>query len=393
MVDKAPNSVEAPVKKKSAKDFMARLMNTDAALKRDYNPFSHILRFSSPGMNFIFGNTQGLPLGQSLWLWGPKKSGKTVLCYDLIAQMHRDYPEAIAIRFDTEFRDAVQLTPQMAAAYGIDMNRYSCQQTNAPDEIFDFIENEVDAMCQEGAQIKLIIIDSLTMVKGRRSSADVGSIMDTQRADDAQTHGDGLKRIWRTLHKHKIAIVITGQARANQDANTSKYFPFVAAGGYVLQHFAGYSLLVEPAGGKGSDETLTKEKFEDASLKDGAGRAEQTGHKIRATMRGSSFGPKNRRIEFTFNDRQGIINRHEEVFLLAKNRGIIKLAGSSYTVPEFPTPTENMKYNGAENIVRAIQGNEDLYNVLLDRVRAQDLDLMRSGTASKFYDPNESKDE
>lgn len=389
MVDKIEDK---PAKKKSAADFMAKLLKADTAFKRDYDPFAHILRFSSPGMNFIFGNTQGLPLGQSLWLWGPNKSGKTILCYDLIAQMHRDYPEAIAIRFDTEFRDAAQLTPAMASVYGIDLNRYVCHQTNSPDKIFDYIENELDAICQEGAQIKLVIIDSLTMVKGRRAQEGTGIDVNL-RGDDAQTHGDGLKRIWETLHRNKIALVITGQARAEQDANLAKYNPYKAAGAWALKHFAGYSILVEPAGGEFSKQTLLEEAFADEGLKDGAGRAEQTGHRIRATMKGSSFGPKNRRIEFTFDYNKGIINRHEEVFLLAKNRGLMTLSGSSYTIPDFPTPGEQMKFNGGKNVIRAIRENEDLYGRLLDQIYQQDLDLAKKGAGSIYYRQEETKDE
>src|SRR6185369_14528814 len=85
--------------------WMTRLGKHDSARQWDYNPYAHILRFSSPGLNFVFGKTHGLPLGQPLVIYGPNKAGKTILAYDLIAELHRSDPDAIAIRFDTEMRD------------------------------------------------------------------------------------------------------------------------------------------------------------------------------------------------------------------------------------------------------------------------------------------------
>lgn len=371
----------------SVKKFMAELMKHDAANKRDYDPHANVLRFSSPGLNFLFGNAQGLPLGYSAVFWGPDKSGKTQAFYDMLAQLHKDDPEAIGIRFDTEQRDQLQMTPTRMRTMGIDPDRYVCIETAKSDGIFDWIENQVVALCQKGAKIKLICIDSITDIIGRRAEEAEG-IKTVQRGDDAATQKDGLKRIREVIRKYKICLVLTDQVRAEQDPiEVLKGNKFKPASSWYVKHYVEYWIRLEQWNSKeGRKDILGKELV--GVLQDGLGKAEQTGHMVRAKMTSSSAGPKNRQIYYRLDYQRGIVGQHEEVFTLACNRGIIQRpTNTAYVVPNYPEGKDS-KYIGKAATVTAIERDENLFSQLVQRLRAQDVDVLLNGAASPYYGGN-----
>lgn len=373
---------------------MTRLGKHDGARQWDYNPYANILRFSSPGINFTFGKTQGLPRGFPIVIYGPEKSGKSILCYDAIAELHRADPEAIAIRFDTEMRDEGQLTPSQAEIYGIDLKRYQPYITNSPSKIFDFIENEVDAMCSEGAPIKLIIIDSITNIKGRKM-ANAESVDNNLMGDEASTQQTGLKRILDVIHKHRLGFIVTAQVRAEFDQyeKMRNGVDYKMAGGWYLKHLMGYVMHVAPIKGAKGGENMSGVKLEDESLKDGVGKAEKTGHKIRVKMVGNSYGPKGRAVEVTFDYNHGFINKHEEVFMLGTERAIVQRPNNTaYVLPDYPKVGENSKWTGKDNFLNALRESRELQEEIIKRLRMQDIDLMERGAQSAYFRAEETKE-
>ena len=111
--------------------WMKRLQKLEGAVLRDYDPFQNVIRTVSPSVNFVFGNSHGLPLGYSLVLSGPPKGGKSLLCNAFIGQLHRDDPDAIAVKYNTELRELGQLTDHQCAVWGIDRDRYMAPDLSA----------------------------------------------------------------------------------------------------------------------------------------------------------------------------------------------------------------------------------------------------------------------
>jgi RecA/RadA recombinase len=384
----------------AANKWMTRLAKHDTARQWDYNPFMHIQRFSSPGINFTFGKTHGQPNGFPMIIYGPEKSGKTILVYDRIAELHKSDPSAIAVRFDTEMRDECQLTPQQAKAYGIDIDRYQPYIGNAPENIFDFIEKEVDAMITEGAPIKLIIIDSLTNIKGRKM-ANAESVTQNVMGDEAATQQTGLKRIWDIIHKHRIGFIVTCQVRAEFDQyeKMRNGVDYKMAGGWFLKHFGAYVMHVAPIlGAKGASD-MNGEVLEDATKKDGVGKSEKTAHRIRVKMVGNSFGPKGRATEVTFSYNKGFINHYEEAFILGEARGIVQRPNNrTYILPDFPTVGKESKWSSKDDFIKALQEvspgvQSPAFNAIVERLRGQDIDLMENGERSAFFREEETKDQ
>lgn len=360
--------------------WMTKALKQDNAVKWDYNPYAHVLRTGSPSFDYIYGKTHGLPMGYTEVLWGPPKSGKSILTYSKIGELHRSDPDAMVIKFNTEQREELQLTPYAARQWGIDLERYVVKQTQLPDEIFDYIYGELKGDLQNGAPYKYLIIDSVNDILGRRT-LNADSVMTQQIGDDAKTLQDGLKMIKGTIRGHKLATTLIAQARAEMDpVEQMRGNKLKMAGAWALQHFAEYFIFVEQNKAKAGKQNLSGEDLVDVSKKDVMDHEERTGHKIRVTMKGNSTGVAGRVGELTLDYSTGIINTHEEAFLLGVGQGIVQRPNNTtYVFPDYPKLGENAQFRGKDNFLMALKENTPLKDALLKRVRMLDLDAMENG--------------
>jgi RecA/RadA recombinase len=365
-----------------ANKWMQELLKKDYAASREYNPYAHVIRSGSPSLDYIYGKTHGLPLGYSEAIWGPPAGGKTQITNAKIGQLHKDDPDAIAIKFNTEQREELQLTPQAMKQWGIDPDRYIAYNTNQPDEIFDFIANDITALVQKGMPLKYIVIDSTSDILGRRTM-NADSVMTQQIGDEAKTLQDGLKLIKNTIRRNHIAVTLVTQARAELDpVEQMRGNKLKMHAAWALQHFAEYFVFVEQNKSKAGKTDLAGNEFVNEAKTDLMGHAERLGHKVRAVMKKSSCGPAGRAGEFTLDYYNGIVNTHEEVFLLGTGQGvIIKPNNMTYMLPDFPTKGENFSIKGKDNFVQAVKDNPVLYLEIMKRVRMIDIVAMESGRA------------
>ena len=349
------------------KSLMSQLLKLEGAVTERRNIHSTVIGTKSPSFNFIFGNGQGLPFGYSLVLYGPPKGGKTIIANAMIAQLHADYPDAVAIKFDTEMREEGQMSEVIAKQWGIDLERYICYSVNSPALVFDRISTEVADLCQKGLNIRLIIIDSITGIMGRRAM-NADTILTQQIGDNALTLQEGLKQILPVQRKYGIALVLTAQVRAELDPLEQKRGNKTRmAAAFGIQHFAEYFCSVEANRNKDSRSDLLGNELVDATLKDLDNREERTGHHIRFCMKDSSMGPKGRCGELTFDYHKGIINTFEEVFLLGANRGIIERPNQ--VTYEFG----GHKWSGKATTIQAIRDDSDLRRAIIDELRKRDI--------------------
>lgn len=351
-----------------ANKWMDRLAKLDGAVQRDYNPFNHIVQFPSPSLNYVFGNTWGLPKGYSAVFYGPPKGGKSLCVNAAIGQLHQDDPDAIAVKFNTEMREEGQLSAAASDIWGIDHSRYMAYNVNTPDKIFDYISTHIRAMIDDGAPIRLIAIDSLTGIVGRRAM-NADTVMTQQIGDDAKTVQDGLKQILETIRHKRIAFLATAHVRAELDpVQQMRGKKTKMAAAWAAQHFFEYFVYVEPYLNKDGKTDLLGNEFVDNSRKDFMEKGEQVGHKIRVRMEDSSVSPKGRTAIFTLNYDGGIINKHEEVYLLGVNTGTITNEKRGYY--EFG----GTQWHGEAAILEAIKGDmSGLGMDILKKVKALDV--------------------
>jgi hypothetical protein len=351
-----------------ASKFMKRIRDEEGAVRvGEYDPLSNCLQSQSPSVNWAYGLPgHGLPFGNSMILYGPPKGGKSIICNSYIGQLHKDDPEALAITFNTEMRAEIQANEAQLATWGIDKDRFQAFDRNTPEGIFDFIEHDVAAACQEGEKVRLIIIDSMNGIQGRRS-LNADSVSQQQIGDEAMTLQVGLKRILPTIRKYRIGLVLTAHIRAELDQAEQMRGNKVKMGmAWASKHFAEIFAYVEPNKSKDGKTTLDGVEFSDPEIKDFMGKEQKTGHKIRFKVTESSIGPAGRTAEFTLDYDRGIVNQYEEIFMLGKNMGVIKKPNN--LMYEF----EGQQWKGLANMLTAMRDDPELARRVLTQVYTKD---------------------
>lgn len=353
--------------------FLSKLRALEGAVTDDYNPLANCLQTPSPSVNWAFANLgHGIPFGYGMLLYGPPKGGKSIICNALIGELHKQEPDAVAITFNTEMRGSLQSNTSQLSKWGIDKDRFITYDVNQPENIFDRIEHDIAAACQEGEKIRLITIDSLSNITGRRAM-NATSVMTQQIGDQALTIKDGLMRILPVIRKYNIALVATAHLRAELDQREQMRGKTVKmAAAWATKHTFEYFCFVEPNRSKDGKTTLAGEEFTDKEIVDFMDHAQKTGHKIRFRVEESSAGVSGRTAEFTLDYNRGIINQYEEIFTLAKNYNVIER-------PNNVTYNYNGKsWRGLVACLTAIRDDEGLQQELLKAVFQKDSHLLGS---------------
>jgi len=362
-----------PMSEKTNRKFMERLLKGPGAVLETRNVHADVIDSPSPGLNFVFGNGQGLPSGYSMLLYGPPRGGKSIICSAMAGQLHRNDPDAFVVKYNTEFREDAQVDDSQRRIWGIDPNRYIGYDRNDP-EIFDHIEKDLAANCQDGMKLKLVIIDSLNMMQGRRGM-NADTIMTQQIGDNAATIQEGLRRILPIQRKHKFALILTSHVRSQMDAKTggsatvflSHSTAVRPAVSWATQHHCEYFMYVSPAGGQDGKKDELGNEFKDTTVEDMQGNNDKTGHKVRVRIMDSSIGPKGRQAEFTLDYNKGIVNVHEEVYRLGMARGIITKPNN--VMHEF----EGLQWKGKEAMLTALRDDKQLQMKILTELKTRDM--------------------
>lgn len=319
----------------------------------------------SPSFNWIFANKGGgFCKGAGLLFSAEPKAGKSLMCQAIISQLHKDDKEAIAIIFNTEHRGVYQKT----FFDGVDKDRLITYDTSLPEDIFDRLTKDVFPMVVEGMPLRMIVIDSLTNITGRRSK-DSESVEDVQIGDKALTLQTGLSRIIPFCKKHKITLIGTEQRRSNLDMTGPHGPKTKSTATWYTRHAFEHFIFFRAESAKDQKTDLLGNTFTDDSIKSmKTGDGDVTGHRMSFKMEANSLGTPNRTGILTVNYLRGIINTEEEIFELGKNTGVVSFKPPrSYTYKDY-------KWSSKEEILTAIKNDKKLYDDILADVTARDSD-------------------
>lgn len=337
------------------------LAKKKGAIIEKNNPHNNVLTSHSPSLNWIFGNNHGIPFGYTACFWGPPKGGKTLIINDFVSKLHETDLEACVVRFDTEWRTELQQN-----FYAIDEDRLLTIETNHPAQIFDTIEIEINALIQSGKKIKVVVIDSINAIRGKRG-IDSKSIEDNTIGDLAATLQTGMQRILPIIRHNKIALLCSVQARAEFDRLEVMRGKTIKAGlPRGMYHLTEYVVKVE--------ENLKKDsKVLDETKTDMNEKGALTGHHIYAVMENSSCSPKGRTAQFFVDYKRGITNLGAEVAELGINQLVISRPNNR--TYQF----EDLTFNGRDALIDSLDKNSDLRNKIIDVLKQNDYGTVRIG--------------
>jgi RecA/RadA recombinase len=369
---------------------MAELDKLDGVVLGEHDIFANGIESPSPSLNYIFDNTWRLPDGLAVLLGGEPKGGKSVLMRALIGSMHQADPEAVALVWNTEFREKAQVSKNTLRTWGIDPARYRAFETNRPENIFDPIEKLIPKLIQNGLKVKLVAIDSVNEIQGRRAM-NADTILTQQIGDEAKTLQDGFKRIKEVLRKHNITTILTCQVRAEMDmAEQMRGNKVKLAVPWYVKHFAEYFVYVERLRTKAGKTDLTGKEYRDTTTAvdltgQGKGDGDEAAHKIRVRMMDSSVGRPGRIGVFTIDHDHGIVNTHEEVFLLGVGFGVLDTSKRGY----FGYAPLDRNYHGKEACLEALRDDSTFRAAVLRDCKKVDIDRKNGVKAAPTQAANE----
>lgn len=304
-----------------------------------------------PSPSLTWATHGGIPRGKITNFYGPEGSSKTTLALIALAQIQKNDPDAIGIWFDAEFN----FSPVWARTQGVDTDRLIVRVGNNGSEIFDFISKTVKAMCQEGAPIKFIGLDSVkSLVPPKEAGQE--STGNHQIGDLSKFLNIAIRSVIETIHENVITAIFINQANINMDPHTGKYQPYIQAGGQALKHGSSLICLIEKINSKDSliiDET--SQNMNDTQ--------EVLGKKIRVKVVKTRSGGEGRVAEFTLHFEKGIVNIGEEVARLGVNQGVITRPNNrTYVLPNKKSLT------GAANLVKHLDENPEDQQEIMDAI-------------------------
>lgn len=346
-----------------ANQWLSDLKKLDSMVDFDYDSYApENCHYSpSPYLNFLSANkANGFPKNSSILFFSEPKSGKSFLCFSMIAEMHKRDPEGIAVYISTELRGQLQAINFP----GIDKDRVLIMDSNDPVEIFDdLLDKNLKAKVQDGMPLRMIILDSVTGILGiKRKAAE--SIEQHLIGDQALTIGNALSNLVPWCKRNKIMLIGTAQMRANIDSNPYAEKTKMSAS-FAVRHAFEYFISVKRANAADDKKDLEGKTFED-DIKDARGNNLINAHKVYCKVEGSSIGSAGRAGVFTLSYDQGIINQHEEVFFLGTSTGAIKKEGTrNYFFGD-------KKWTSKMDCANAIKDSPELFNAILEEVRKLD---------------------
>lgn len=334
-------------------------------VKSDYDAFipENCIYTPSPMVNWIYGNkSQGIPKGTGTIFFSEPKSGKSLIIQAIVEELHIRDPEAIAIIFNSEMRGSFQT----GLFKGVDPKRMIVYDTNRPEDIFDRMEKDILPMIQDGLPLGLVAFDSITAIGGTKSQTADRSVNDHLIGDKALTITKGWEKVIPIFKRHKIPYFGVEQMRKNIDASNPHAPKEKMAGVFSTKHAFEFFVSIKRANAADDKVDIEGNKFENIEIKDARDQKDRTGHKIYFKMEQSSLGVDGRAGVLTIDYKEGIINKHEEVFHLGYNTGVIAREGTkTYSF-------KDKKWNGKAACALAIRDDKELYNTILEEVKKLD---------------------
>jgi recombination protein RecA len=169
----------------------------------------------------------GIPVGRIMEVFGPESSGKTTLCYHLIAEVQK--AGGIAAFIDTEHSmDAIY-----AARVGVDMDHLVVSQPDSGEQALDIVE----VLVSSGA-VQLIVVDSVAALTPRAELE--GEMSDQNVGLQARMMSKACRKLAGPAARNNTTIVFTNQIREKVGVMFGS--PETQPGGRALKFYASVRL-------------------------------------------------------------------------------------------------------------------------------------------------------
>lgn len=206
-----------------------------------------VLRISTSSNNIDALLEGGFETGAITECFGEFGSGKTQIGHVLAVNTIKQYPDAAVVYIDTENTFRPERIIQLAKGADLDpeeaLKKIRVAKAYNSDHQMLLTEKVEDLMKNEGLDVKLVIIDSLT-AHFRAEYVGRGTLAERQ-----QKIGRHMRDLSKLAHLHNICVYVTNQVMAKPDMFFGD--PTQAIGGHIVGHASTFRIYLRK-GKKGS---------------------------------------------------------------------------------------------------------------------------------------------
>lgn len=324
-----------------------------------------VINSGSIALDFAL-SSGGLPKGRLIQFYGAPGSGKTLMAMIAMLEAQKADPTAYQVFIDAE--GTFSMT--WAKILGLDgdriihidgdmaVNGRKCFEMLLGEPKEDK-KHKLDGKKKEGlldqivkgeANINMIVLDSLgsIMPPGEDTSA-IGKMNMSLLARFLTTT---FRKLSLELSKAKIPFIIINHKKDSMDPYGADH---TFSGGNTYSHFLSANIYFEIV------------NRADAKIVDA--KEQKIGHTLRATIEKSKFGPWPRKCEFKVNFDIGIVNKEEEIAVLAVDLGVVNKPNAVSHI------YGDKKWVGMAKFMEAIASDQALADELVVKIHAAREDM------------------
>ncbi len=171
----------------------------------------------------------GIPRGRITEIYGPESSGKTTLCYHIIAEAQK--MGGIAAFVDTEHA----LDPSYARKCGVDLENLYISQPDTGEQALEITETLV----RSGA-IDVVVVDSVAALVPRAEID--GDMGDAHVGLQARLMSQALRKLTGAINRSRTSVIFTNQLRMKIGVMFGN--PETTSGGRALKFYASVRLEI-----------------------------------------------------------------------------------------------------------------------------------------------------
>ncbi|GAB4139981.1 MAG: recombinase RecA [Patescibacteria group bacterium] len=241
----------------------------------------------------------GLPRGRIVEIYGPEASGKTTLCYHIIAEAQKK--GGIVAFIDAEHSVDIE----RARDIGVDVDKLVLSQPNNGEEALEIAETLVRSNA-----VDVIIVDSVAALTPKAEID--GDMGDAQMGLHARLMSQAMRKLTAIVSKSNTLIVFTNQIRMKIGVMFGN--PETTTGGQALKFYSSVRLEIR------KKNTIKKGE-------------EPIGITSTVKVVKNKVGAPFKSVDIDIMNKGGI-NKKAEILNFATENGIIKVSGSWFSMGE-----------------------------------------------------------
>ena len=319
--DKALEAAMAQIDRQFGKGSIMKMVDYGSRLAVESIPTGSI------ALDMALGG--GVPRGRVVEVYGPESSGKTTLCYHVMAEAQK--LGGVAAYIDAEHA----FDPQYAGNLGLDLNNLLISQPDNGEQALEIAETLV----RSGA-IDVIVVDSVAALVPRAEIE--GEMGDSHVGLQARLMSQALRKLVGAVSKSNCCLIFVNQIRMKIGVMYGN--PETTTGGNALKFYASVRMEIRRV----------------ESLKQGQ---DVTGNRVRVKVVKNKVAPPFRTAEFDIMFNEGI-SRIGSLVDLGTELNVLRKSGAFYSFGD------QRLGQGRENVKEFLRGHAEIADEIETLIRA-----------------------